>query len=157
MNYAHNVIVTVFAKEQESPEKILAGLRTLFPFNLADEKLKIRQQTTTGLQDNKITIYTVELIKARHTNQFIQYLHEKLNKQQKETLIAQKESRLDEELIFYMRLDKDELINGKYALTDSGNCYHIRIHLAAFPAKREPALEIIEKIFKPKLLRTICE
>lgn len=148
MNYAHNVIVTVFAKEEENTEEILNGLKTLFPFDLTDEKLKIRQETATGVNDNKITIYTVTLVKARHTNQFLQYLNDKLSTEQKGTLVAQKETRLDEDLAFYIRLNKKDLINGKYTLTDSGNCYHIRIHLAAFPAKREPALEIIEKIFK---------
>lgn len=150
MNYAHNVIVTVFAKENENTEEILTGLKTLFPFNLADEKIKIRQETATGVNDNKITVFKVILEKARHTNQFLSYLNCKLNAEQKRTLIAQKESRLDEDLAFYIRLDKKSLINGKYALTDCGNCYHIRIHLAAFPAKRESALEIIEKIFKPE-------
>ncbi len=149
MNYAHNVIVTVFVREDENSEEILGGLKKLFPFDLADEKLKIRQETATGVNDNKITIYTAELMKARHTNQFLVHLNEKLTAEQRKLLIAQKESRLDEDLVFYIRLNKKDLINGKYVLTDKGDCYHIRIHLAAFPAKREPALEIIEKIFKP--------
>lgn len=150
MNYAHNVIVTVFAKEQENPEEILTGFKKLFPFDLADEKLKIRQETATGVNDNQITIFKLILEKTRHTNQFLAHLNEKLTAEQKKLLVAQKESRLDEDLAFYIRLSKKELIKGKYALTDTGDCYHIRIHLAAFPAKREPALEIIEKIFKPE-------
>lgn len=148
MNYAHNVIVTVFAKEDENSEEILTGLKTLFPFDLTDEKLKIKQETATGVNDNKITIFKVILEKTRHTNQFLAYINEKLTAEQKKLLASQKESRLDEDLAFYIRLDKKKLIDHKYALTDAGNCYHIRIHLAAFPAKREPALEIIEKIFK---------
>ena len=150
MNYAHNVIVTVFAKEEEKTEEILNGLRAIFPFDLTEEKLKIKQENAEGVNDNKITIYTVTLMKTRHTNQFLAYLNDKLSSEQKETLLTQKESRLDEDLVFYIRLNKKDLINGKYTLTDSGNCYHIRIHLAAFPAKRESALEIIEKIFKPE-------
>lgn len=149
MNYAHNVIVTVFAKEEENTEEIITGLKRLFPFNLADEKLKIRQETAAGVNDNKIAIFTITLEKARPMNQFLQNLNEKLTAEQKELLLEQKESRLDEELIFYIRLCKKDLINGKYELTDGGDCYHIRIHIAAFPAKRGPALEIIEKIFKP--------
>jgi len=149
MNYAHNVIVTVFAKEEEQTEEILNGLRGIFPFDLTEEKLKIKQENAEGINGSKITIFKVTLEKTRHTNQFLAHLNDKLSSEQKETLLTQKESRLDEDLAFYIRLNKKDLINGKYTLTDSGNCYHIRIHLAAFPAKREPALEIIEKIFKP--------
>jgi RNA binding exosome subunit len=61
-------------------------------------------------------------------------------------LISQIESRLDEELFFFMRIDKDSWnIEKKTILTDSGNCYHIRITVAAFPKKRESAVALLNR------------
>jgi len=148
MNYAHNVIVTVFVKETENPEEILNRLKQLFPFDIQKEKISVQQETATGINENKIIIYIVKLTKIRHITEFLQNLIKQLGPAQTKTLIEQKESRLDPNLIFYIRLDKKSLINQKYELTDKGDCYHIKIHLAAYPAKRGPALEIIEKIFK---------
>ena len=60
----------------------------------------------------------------------------------------QKESRLDDNLDFFLRFGKDEYIrNDKLMLTDSGNCFHIKISIDAFPKKREIALKIADKIF----------
>jgi len=148
MNYAHNVIVTVFAKETENSEEVLKGLKLLFPFDLLKEKINVKQETATGINENKIIIYTVKFTKTRHITEFLQNLIKQLGPAQIKTLMEQKESRLDQDRIFYIRLDKKELINQKYKLTDKGDCYHIKMHIAAYPAKREPALEIIEKIFK---------
>ena len=64
-------------------------------------------------------------------------------------MLEQKESRLDEDLNFFVRIDKEKWIDGKEMfLTDSGNCFHIKILIAAFPKKRENALKIVEKMFE---------
>ena len=51
-----------------------------------------------------------------------------------------------------MRFDKDELIkNNNLVLTDKGNCFHVKISIAAFPKKRKIALENIHNIFRDKI------
>ncbi len=70
-----------------------------------------------------------------------------LSAEQKELLVRQAESRLDKDLYFYIRLDKSKLIEtGKYWITDDGNCYHIKIALAAFPRKRDVAVELLTSL-----------
>src|SRR3989344_2840824 len=72
---------------------------------------------------------------------------EKITKEQKQQLLDQLESRLHDNLHFYLRLDKDAMVNlGQLWLTDSGNCFHIEIVVAAFPAKREAAKKILENL-----------
>jgi RNA binding exosome subunit len=80
---------------------------------------------------------------------FLESLLGRLSEGQKKTILQQKESRLDEDLNFFIRFDKEKLLGErKLSLTDKGNCFHLRMRIAAFPAKREKALETIEKIFK---------
>ncbi len=55
---------------------------------------------------------------------------------------------MDEHHHFFIRFDKDKLIeNNEFFITDKGNCYHIKMTIAAFPTTRENALKAIEKLF----------
>ena len=96
-----------------------------------------------------IKIFTIELVKEKHTNYFLEFLNSKLTKEQKMLLLSQKESRLDEEQFFFIRLDKTELVeNDRFFITDSGNCVHIRMSIASFPRKRKVALQAIAKLLR---------
>jgi len=149
MKAVHKAVITVFAKKEENESKIKQALISLVPLNLEKEKIKVKQQTATGFRDKQIRIFKIELEKTRHANEFVKSLVSKLKPEQKEMLLRQAESRLDEEFNFFIRLDKEKLLeNNELYVTDRGNCYHISLSIAAFPSKREKALETIEKLLK---------
>ena len=79
---------------------------------------------------------------------FLKVLNEKLSKEQKDMLVMQVDSRLDDELHFFIRLDKEKLMDDEYFITDSGNCFHVRMSIAAYPAKKEIGKKIVQNIFK---------
>ncbi len=148
MKFVHTVKITVFSKDEVN---LLSPLLSFFPFNLEKEKIKVEKTAADGLEDKKIMVYKVILTKERHTNQFIKHLIERLDDKQKELISGQLESRLDNELNFFLRFDKDELIKeNKLKLTDTGNCFHIKMSIAAFPAKRENALAVVKEMFMVK-------
>lgn len=161
MKLANNIKVTLFVKTADKPvESVSQDLQRqgedenslkqkfleLFPFNLEEEKIVLKRSRATGFNQKEIIIYEVELNKDKHTNLFLKNLKEKLDEQQRIMLIRQ-EDRLDEHLNFFLRLDKESLLNGQYQVTDCGECFHIKISIAAFPRKREVALDIVKKIF----------
>lgn len=148
MKLVHNIKVKVFSNSEDDKNKVLDTLKSLFPFDLEKEKRKINSNDATGFEDKKISILEITIDKARHTNSFLKNLNLKLNKKQKELLIKQIESRLDENLIFYIRLDKNKLLNREYSLTDTGNCFHISLPIACYPKSRETALVKLKEIFK---------
>lgn len=149
MRFANAIQIRVFSKDDEDEARIISGLKELVAFDYEKEKIKFSSQTAIGFNEAKIRIFTISLDKERHVRAFLGMLMQKLNDMQKELLLRQRESRLDDELDFYIRLDKDKLLNEHLCwITDSGNCYHIRISIAAFPRKREVALKIIEQIIK---------
>ena len=151
MKLANSIGIRVFSKDGEDDEKIVEMLKQLVPFDYETEKIKLEIQNATGFNEMKIKIYTILLEKERHTRKFLELLIERLAKEQKELLLRQKESRLNGQLNFYLRLDKEKLLAGEYWITDFGNCYHITISIAAFPRKREVALHIIEKLLEINL------
>lgn len=150
MKIAHQIKVKVFSyeKNNEDEKLVLDKFLQLFPFNLKDEKIELKNTNALGLNENKITIFEVALTKEKHTNLFLNNLIKNLDEEQKKLILSQLESRLDNNLDFFLRFDKNEYLkNNKLKLTDSGNCFHIEISVAAFPKKREIASGIVKEIF----------
>lgn len=146
MKLANSIRVSVFAKPEENEEKIREKLISFFPFSLEEENISINRSRATGFSQRQISIYQVDMSKERHTNLFLKFINSKLDAQQRCMLLSQ-ENRLDENLDFFIRFSKEHLLNNEFMLTDCGDCYHIRISIAAFPRKREVALEVAKKIF----------
>lgn len=147
MKYAHFIEMRVFSKEQDDEQAIISRIKELFPFDFEKEKISLGQKTALGFEDKKINIFTVNICKDRQIKKFLANLLSKIDQDQKSMLIRQLESRLDSNLHFYIRLDKDRLMEGEYFITDSGNCFHFTIAVAAFPHKREIAADIVRSIF----------
>ncbi|MBU1205259.1 MAG: hypothetical protein KKA61_03960 [Nanoarchaeota archaeon] len=145
---AHNIRINVFCKPEDDIELMTKNLLSLIPFDIKEQKIELKKTNATGFNEKKITILEVYLEKESHTNLFLNNLARNLADEQKLLIKKQADSRLDNELNFFLRLDKSKLINkNKLWLTDKGDCYHIKIKIAAFPHKREVALKTIEKIF----------
>lgn len=144
MKLAHNIEMRVFCKEEDNKELLIKKIKELFPFDFKD--LEFKSKISYGFEDNKIKVMTVFIKKQKQTNIVLKNLLSNLNDEQKDLLLRQIESRLDESLHFYIRLDKDKLLNNEYFITDSGNCFHFKICIAAYPHKREVAIEIVKKM-----------
>ena len=145
---AHNIHITVFCKPEEDTKLIAKKLLFLVPFDIKEQKIELKKTNATGFKEKKITILEIYLEKESHTNLFLNNLIKNLTDEQKSLINKQADSRLDDELNFFLRLDKNRLINeDKLWLTDNGECFHIKIKIAAFPHKREVALKTLEKIF----------
>lgn len=145
MRLANNAEIRVFAKEGEDVQEITGKLKVLLGFDPEKEKVELRDRAAEGFEERKIHIISAYFDKERQLSAFLSGLSEKLGNE-KETLLEQVDSRTDDNLDFFIRLDKEMLLKGKYVLTDSGNCYHIKISLAAFPKKKEKAEGIVKKI-----------
>jgi RNA binding exosome subunit len=153
MKFIHNAKINVFLKPEEykGHEELISGckdvLKKLVPLDLEKEKLSITEETVESFESRKIKIFSLEIIKEAHTNLFIKTLKTLLGKEQCKKILNQRWSRLDDELYFYIRLDKDAALKDVYELTDSGECFHIKMHIAAFPKNRESALKVVERMF----------
>ena len=151
MKLGRRVEARVFVKEGEDEEKIKNALLSLFPFNLQEEKIALSKSTAESFEHRKIRIYTALLQKDRHINAFIRKFFARLTPEQKSLLKGQLDSRVDDELNFFIRLDKEKLLDeGIFWITDSGNCFHVKVGIAAFPSKKEVAKKIVEKLLEIK-------
>lgn len=111
------------------------------------DALRVRNNESKIVDGLDLISIQFELNKQTHIKSLIQNLKEKLGKKQCE-LIASQENRVDDECNLFIRLDKKSLNEKKFVLTDSGDCYHIKIKLAAYPKKKETGIIIAKELFE---------
>ncbi|MCK4669568.1 MAG: hypothetical protein KAT43_00070 [Nanoarchaeota archaeon] len=142
----NNIVLSAFCREDEDYEAIKAKVIGFFPFDVMDLKL-VAEKKAQGFNEKIIRQIFIALKKQAHIKEFLEILNEKLGDAQRKLLLAQKESRFSDYFDFFIRLDKKKFMQDKFKLTDSGDCVHVKINIAAFPRKTEVAFKNIEKLF----------
>lgn len=141
----------MFVGENESEDVVRAGLIKFLPCDFEKEKLCISKKQAVGFGERKIIIFDIFLEKERHSSAVLSSLLGLLDDSQKRKIFRQLESRLDNDLFFFLRFDKESLIKeNKLVLTDEGNCYHFRMCVAAYPKKMDVALKMLKELFNVK-------
>jgi len=144
MKVAHGIKISLFVKPEDTKD-YASKLHELVPLDFEKEKITIDTTMASSFEDRKIEISEINLTKEKHIKVFLENLIPKLDAK---TLEKQLETRLDSENNFFLRLDKDKLLEGKYELTDSGNCFHVKLTIAAFPKSRENAIKVVKTILQ---------
>lgn len=148
MKLVHNINISVFIKEFDDEEKSAKTLVALLPDNFEEEKIKIEEEKIKIHEGDNLKIFRVKTDKNRHNKEIIDKLKEYLGKEQCE-MLSKDESRIDDEGNLYIRIDRTALEDkGEAIIVDHGNCYHIKIMLAAFPKNKKRAIEVAKKLFE---------
>lgn len=150
MKLLHSITITVIDKE-DSFENIEFGFDYLMPFDLVKNNIKLKSEyigADPEINESKpITIYTLDIEKQKLMTQFIEYLRRMLSPIAKKEIVKNAQKFMEEDCVAYLRIDKDEIFNKKITLTNDGNCFHVKLKIAAYPKKKENALEILEQLF----------
>jgi RNA binding exosome subunit len=149
MKLVNNIQLRVFANPQEDKEKIkttFLNLAGYSPEQILEEKINFKQTNAKGFSQKIIVIMEIKFDKERHCNKFLKRINSLLSAEQKQILIEQV-NRLDENLNFFMRFDKTEMLEGNYVLTDSGDCFHISMNIEAHPRRADVAHKVVKQIF----------
>ena len=148
MKYANQIRLNVFSYEHEDRNSVLEAFLGFFPFDLEENKVILKNTKASGFNEQVVEIFEAALAKDSLIKQFLKNLLNNLSEVQKGQLLQQAESRLDADLNFFIRFDKDSWIKDrKLFITDSGNCFHLKISVAAYPKKREAALNVVNELF----------
>jgi RNA-binding protein len=146
MKLFHNITVSVFIKENEDYDSIRQSFLSIFPFDLTKSRILLNEQKVSTFNDKIITILEVQLINNKIINLLIDFIKSKLSVTDKDMVINQIDSRVDENCDFFFRISKSKLIEeGKFVIVDDGNCYHFKCHIASYPQKKEKAISIVKE------------
>ncbi|MGN0177730.1 MAG: RNA-binding protein [Methanobrevibacter sp.] len=132
----HNIKFRAFVYENESIDEISQAILNLLP------EAEIEVEEAEGLLEDKILILTGVVSKKRYTKTFFNKLLESvdLNK-----LNDDLESKMDEKGNWFLRFDKTDALDEKLTILDKGDSIHLKIKIAAFPAKKQMAVDKVRE------------
>jgi RNA binding exosome subunit len=145
----HNVNISVFVKDEEDYKLVEEFFLKLFPFNFKDAKVKLEKTEVQIVEERKMIILKVLLTRNRQVNDFMKNILQFFSKEDKDLIIEQIDTRIDKDSNFFFRIDKKSFIEEeKVVLTDDGNCFHFKCHVATYPQNLEKAKKLIISFFQ---------
>ena len=103
---------------------------------------EIEAEEAEGLTEDKIIILSGTISKKRYTKEFFNLLLESVDLKK---LNDDLERKMDEKGNWFLRFDKADAIDEKLTVKDSGDSIHLKIKIAAYPAKKEIAVEKVRE------------
>jgi len=134
----HNIRFRVFVYKGENQEDSIYGILNILP------NAEIEIEKAEGIFDDDILILSGLVAKKRFTKEFFNNL-KNLDENQINKLILDLDKKFDEHGNLFLRFNKEDAINNKWMIVDSGNCIHLKVKIAAYPAKKEIAISKIKK------------
>ncbi len=91
---------------------------------------------TNSEHGNRVVIFSTELTKQRDIVPI--FVH--MGKDVIDDVLKNLEDRIDDDCVFYLRLDKQELVQGTYMIAHHGDVISLTGKLVSHPARKEIAL-----------------
>jgi len=135
-----NAVVSTHAHATEDEQRVLEALRTLLP-----EAVEVSQSKLKGHHGNPITGFEARVNRRILLRELWERVVAKLRAGELDNIRNILPARIDESCRLYLRFDKQLAYLGELVLAGSGDAIHLKLKMAAFPAKREIAIGLVEK------------
>lgn len=146
MKLLNNIKIRFISEDKEQLEQVVDKL--LFWAEIEDEsKADLVIEEATGLKDQLIYVMHLMITNSKQVKLMLENIKTHIDEDNSKTIIETVESRVDDDLNLFLRFETKESCEEKLVLTDEGKCIHFTLNLAAFPKKREKAIEIVKQIF----------
>ncbi len=136
----HNITIRAIARSTESEDRVKAAL-SIF---LSGEE--IETVIAEGYFGNPILILQAH-IKGKNCNKFIELLNSRLSENELKRLKNELCERIDDNCVLHIRFDKQAAYKGAIKPATTSDTITAQLKLKAFPARRERAIAVAEKIF----------
>ena len=128
----HNIKFRAFVYEDESVEEVSQAILNILP------EAEIEAEEAEGMLEDKIIILSGVVSKKRYTKTFFNTLLEFADL---DKLNSDLERKMDEKGNWFLRFDKSDALDEKWTILDSGDSVHMKIKVAAYPARKDIAVE----------------
>ena len=141
----HNIRYRVFIYENEDKDDVLEALLNILPTAVPEV------EEAEGLLEDKMLILTGTISKKRETKEFLNTLVESVGEDQLKKLYEDLDRKMDEKGNLFLRFSKEKALEEEWEILDGGDSIHLKIKIAAYPAKKEVALKKISEIFPDEI------
>ncbi|MCQ2971841.1 MAG: RNA-binding protein [archaeon] len=132
----HNIRFREFVYKDENQEELTQAILNIFP------NAEVEVEEAEGMMEDKILILTGLIKKKRHTRDVMKRL---LSSDQVSKLEEDLDRKMDEKGNLFLRLSKKAAIDDELKIVDSGDSIHLKVKIAAFPAKKDVAMKLIQE------------
>jgi RNA binding exosome subunit len=136
----HNISYRTLVYGTENEEKVKKAIETLFPNSLPECEI------TEGYYKNPVLILHHKIVKKREIIDFIQIL-KNLTSSQKNKILNDLERKMDDKGNLFLRFDKQKAYLGELKVVEHGDSIHVKIKMAAYPAKKELAMKLARELW----------
>ena len=137
----HNISYRAFVYGTENGEKVLNSIKTLFPNSSP------QCEATEGYYKNSVLILYNKIDKKREIKDFVEKLST-MNDPARKRILNRLEDKMDDDGNLYLRFDKQRAYLSDLKVVEHGDSIHLKIKIAAYPAKKKVAIEIARKLFE---------
>jgi RNA binding exosome subunit len=134
----HNIRYRLFVYENEDEEELIGGLKNILP------TAKVERELAEGIMEDKIIILFGLIDKKKETKEFLKNLLA-MDKVQLAKLTNDLEKKTDKNGNLFLRFSKTSACKEKWEICDSGDSIHLKIKIAAYPAKKEVAINLFNE------------
>ena len=132
----HYVHLRAFAHETEDPERVREAVRRA----AQSEKQELGETQVEGSHKNRIRILEADLKNAASARRmFLAFA--KADPRGFARVAAEADRRMDENLNFYFRLDKQEAYLGRLALTDGDDAITVRAKIKSYQSRKSDTVQ----------------
>ena len=132
----HNIKFRAFVYENESVDEISQAILNILP------EAEIEAEEAEGILEDKIIILSGVVSKKRYTKAFFNTLLEWTDL---DKLNSDLERKMDDKGNWFLRFDKVDALDEKWTILDSGDSIHLKVQVAAFPAKKQIAVDKVRE------------
>lgn len=136
----HNLSYRVFVYGTENKEKVIKAIHTLFPSSIPQETL------TEGYYKNSVLILHDKIQKKNDIKDFIKVM-QGMKYPDKKRILRELDNKMDAKGNLFLRFDKQRAYLDALNIVEHGDSIHVKIKIAAYPAKKVPALKLARKLW----------
>jgi RNA-binding protein len=137
----HNISYRAFVYGTENKEKVLESIKTLFPNSSP------QCEATEGYYENTVLILHDKIDKKKEIKDFVAKLSI-MKDPAKRMVLNQLGDKMDDYGNLFLRFDKQRAFLGDLKVVEHGDSIHLKIKIAAYPAKKKVAMAIASKLFE---------
>ncbi len=100
-----------------------------------------------GYYGNPILMYNIKISRKAQTRAFIHFIKDNLSPSDLADLRTELSSRLDDDLVFHLRFNKQAAFMGRVEMTSSSDAVIVKVKIATYPKDIRKAQVVLEELF----------
>ena len=144
----HHITLRVIAHATEDVSRVKSALDFfLSGAGVREDSELIEELQAEGHHGNPITILSVQLKRKADCLDFARFVRDRFSEEDVARLRKEMPERLDDDQVFYLRLDKQAAYLQQVKLTYSSDAITAKVKIETYPKNWEKAGVIVEELF----------